>query len=162
MKKSITLLLTRSKSTETIELARMVIQLIREYYEALTPWIRYKARPEYLRQLKALDVPDAAELLDEVTKQQAVLWQAQQAAKPEPLPPKTSIATKYDQLERPEQEQVLTREGITPASPAEVAAGAKQEAQQEAEKAGAVKKAEVKADPNAGSKPKGGGAAAKS
>jgi hypothetical protein len=139
--KDVTLLLTRSRSTETIETARMVIQLVREYYEALTPYERYKLRPEYLRQLKALETPDAASLLDEVTKEQAQQWLDEQARKPEPMPPKTSIATKYPDLERSEQEQVLQREGITPASPAETA---KSDAE-EVKKTGALAAAEAKA-----------------
>jgi hypothetical protein len=157
MPKDVKLLLTRSRSTETIETARMVIQLCREYYEALTPYERYKLRGEYLRQLKALETPDAAQLLDEVTKEQAERWQQEQATKPPPLPPKTSIATKFGDLARPEQEQLLVREGITPASAAQLAADRKEEAEHEGDIAGAKKKAEVKADPN-GSKPKASGA----
>lgn len=158
MRKKVKLLLTRSRSTETIETARMVIQLCREYMEVLTPYERYKLRGEYLRQLKALETPDATSLLEEVTKQEAEAWQAAQAAKPPELPPKTSIATKYPDLARSEQEQVLKREGITPASTAELTAGKKEEVAHEADIAGATKKAEVKADPN-GSKPKASGAA---
>jgi hypothetical protein len=60
IRKSVKLLLTRSRSTETIETARMVIQLCREYYEALNPFERYKLRGEYLRQLKALETPAPA------------------------------------------------------------------------------------------------------
>jgi hypothetical protein len=157
MKKDVKLLLTRSRSTETIETARMVIQLCREYYEALTTYERYKLRGEYLRQLKALETPDAAQLLDEVTKEQADQWLAEQASKPEPLPPKTSIATKFGDLARPEQEQVLLREGIRPATEAQLSDDQKDKAKAEGEIAGEKKKAEVKADPN-GSKPKASGA----
>lgn len=160
MRKKVKLLLTRSRSTETIETARMVIQLCREYMEVLTPFEKYKLRGEYLRQLKALETPDATSLLEEVTKQEALAWQQAQAAKPPELPPKTSIATKYPDLARSEQEQVLQREGITPASGAELAAGKQQEVQQQADIAGATKKAEVKADPN-GSKPNASGASSK-
>lgn len=114
MKKSVKMLLTKSRSTETIETARMVIQLIREYYEALNPFEQYKVRDEYVRQLKALEVPDADERLDEVSKEAAYAW-LQQSKQPPTIPPKTSIATKFVDLERPEQEQVLKREGIEPA-----------------------------------------------
>jgi hypothetical protein len=114
LKKSVKLLLTKSRSTETIETARMVIQLCREYYEALTPFTRQKLRAEYLRQLKALEAPDADQLLAVVTDEEVAQWQAAQA-KAANLPPKTSIATKFTDLERPEQEQVLQKEGITPA-----------------------------------------------
>lgn len=150
--------LTRSRSTETIETARMVIQLVREYYEALTPLEQMKLRGEYIRQLKALEVPDAAKLLDEVTPQQVVQWQIAQANAAN-LPPKTSIATKYDGLERSEQEQVLQKEGIQPASKAEVAAGEKKEVKLEGDKAGAVAKETAKFTPKPnepGSKSKSG------
>lgn len=142
LKQTVTLLLTKSRSTETIETARMVIQLVREYYEALTTYERYKLRPEYLRQLKALETPDADELLDDISKQQAEQWLAEQAAKPPELEPKTSIATKYPDLERSEQEQVLTREKITPATKTEMA----QSDQAEVKKTGALAAAEAKAE----------------
>lgn len=147
--KKIKLLLTRSKSTETIETCRMVIQTCREYMEVLTPFQQYKLRPEYLRILKSLEVPDAADLLQEVTKQQAEQWLAEQAAKPEPLPPKTSIATKFGDLERSEQEQLLVREGIQPATPGEVKKGDEREAKQE----GAIAAEEAKAEKKFGPKP---------
>jgi hypothetical protein len=120
IKGKVKLLLTKSRSTETIETARMVIQLCREYYEALNPYEQYHLRSEYLRQLKALEVPDADEKLPEVTKQEADAW-LQQSKQPQTIPPKTSIATKYPNLLRSEQVQVLTREGIKPGSPEEAA-----------------------------------------
>lgn len=165
LKKSVTLLLTRSRSTETIETARMVIQLVREYYEALTPLERMKLRPEYLRQLKALETPDAAALLDETTPYQVLAWQEAQS-KAADLPPKTSIATKYPDLERSEQVQVLQREGIEPASPAEIAKGQKEEVEQTGDLAGAEAEAKAEfapsAKPGSGTKSKGSGAAPKS
>lgn len=147
LKKSCTLLLTRSRSTETIEMARMAVQLVREYYEVLTPYEQYKVRPLYLSRLKALEVPDGTQLLDEVSKVDAEKWKAQQAAKPPPLPPKTSIATKYDTLERTEQEQVLNREGIVPASRGEVAASEQHDQQMEIAKTAAEAKATEAAKP---------------
>lgn len=146
LRKSVKLLLTRSRSTETIETARMVIQLVREYYEALNDYERYKLRPEYLRQLKALETPDAAQLLDEVTKEAAAAY-LQQSKQPPTIPPKTSIATKYPDLERSEQKQVLAREGITPAPDAEVQASQAQSAQLEVAKEGAIAKAKEAAKP---------------
>jgi hypothetical protein len=71
LRKSVRLLLTRSRSTETIQTARMVIQLCREYYEAINPYEQFKLRGEYVRQLKALETPDADTLLKEVTKDEA-------------------------------------------------------------------------------------------
>lgn len=147
LQKSVKLLLTRSRSTETIETCRMVIQTCREYMEVLTPFEKYKLRPEYLRILKSLEVPDAAELLDEVSRADALAWLQQQANQPPPLEPKTSIATKYDNLERSEQEQILKREGITPASLGEVKQGVKDEAAKEGAIAGEKAKEEAKHAP---------------
>jgi hypothetical protein len=72
MSKDVKLLLTRSRSTETIETARMVIQLCREYYEvadalrALQTARRIPAPVEGPR-----DARCRATSLDEVTKEQA-------------------------------------------------------------------------------------------
>lgn len=147
IRKSVKLLLTRSRSTETIETCRMVIQTCREYMEVLDPFQKYKLRPEYLRILKSLEVPDAAELLEEVSRADALAFLQQQANTPPPLPPKTSIATKFGDLERSEQEQLLQREGITPASKGEVKEGVEEEAAKEGAIAGAVAKEEAKHAP---------------
>ena len=146
IQRNVRLLLTRSRSTETIETARMVIQLCREYYEALNPFERYKLRGEYVRQLKALEVQDADGLLDEVTKEQADAF-LQQQNKPPVTPPKESIATKYGDLARTEQEQVLRSQGIQPASAQDLA---KQTTDDVAKIAAEAK---VKADAAAAAKP---------
>lgn len=143
-RRSVKLLLTRSRSTETIETARMVIQLCREYYEALNDFEKYKLRDEYLRQLKALEVPDASERLDPVTKEEAYEWLRQSKSAPDPLPPKTSIATKYPDLYRSEQTQILEREGVRPATDEEIAREDKKN--QQAEVAQVRAEAEAKAD----------------
>ncbi len=152
MKQKVKLLLTKSRSTETIETARMVIQLIREYYEALNPFEQYKARDEYLRQLKALEVPDADDRLDPVSKEDAYKW-LEQSKQPPTVPPKTSIATKYTDLERPEQEQVLAREGITPAQVGDITTHQSQEIHQTAAEAQAKEKAKNLAPKPAPPKP---------
>jgi len=146
MTKNVRLLLTRSRSTETIETARMVVQLCREYYEALNPEEQNLLRDEYLRQLRALEVQDANELLREVSEEEVAAWkkEQQQAAK---LPPKTSIATKYTDLERPEQVQVLTREGIQPAQVGPVTSHQAQEVAQTGMEANAKEQAKVTAAP---------------
>jgi hypothetical protein len=147
LRKSVRLMLTRSRSTETIQTARMVIQLCREYYEAINPYEQFKLRGEYVRQLKALETPDADTLLKEVTKEEADAWLEAQKNTPPPMPPKTSIATKYPDLERSEQVQVLQREGITPASQAEVDQSTEKEAEQKIKVEGAVAKAKEDAKP---------------
>jgi hypothetical protein len=147
-RKSVKLLLTKSRSTELIESARMVIQLVREYYEALTPYERYKLRPEYLRQLKALEVPDADNRLDEVTKEQADAWLKEQAEKKPDLPPKTSVASKIT-LYPSERAQIVAREGIVPASLEEMQAEDKRQADAEVDKQKkiAIAKEDAKPDP---------------
>lgn len=138
--KEVRLLLTRSRSTETIETARMVVQLCREYYEALTPLEQHKLRDEYLRQLRALEVQDANELLTEVTEEDVAAWQEAQKQAPT-LEPKTSIATKYTDLERQEQIQILQREGIQPAPVGPMTTNQEQEVNQTAAEADAKAKA---------------------
>lgn len=153
MKGKIKLLLTKSRSTETVETARMVIQLVREYYEALNVFERFKLRREYVRQLKALECPDANELLDEETPESVQAWQEAQA-KAADLPPKTSIATKFGDLERSEQEQVLRREGIEPAQFEEVIAARIAEENAEIKKEGAIARAKESAKPKPKTPPK--------
>lgn len=146
IKKKVTLLLTKSRSTETIETARMVVQLCREYYEVLNPYTRYKLRSEYVRQLKALECPDADQKLDEVQKPEAMQW-LEQSKQPPTIPPKTSIATKYPDLQRSEQVQVLGREGIQPASDQEVNASMVRDHQLEVAKEAGIAKAKAEAAP---------------
>ena len=122
------LLLTRSRSTETIETARMVVQLCREYYEALNPEEQNLLREEYVRQLRALEVQDSDRLLRKVTDAEVAQWKQEQQQEAK-LPPRTSIATKYPDLLRSEQVQVLQREGISPGSPQEVAQKVQQDLQ---------------------------------
>lgn len=152
--KDVRLLLTRSRSTETLETCTAVTKICREYYESLNTFERYKLRDVYIRQLKALEEPDAEKKLEEVTPQQLQAWVAQQN-QPPVEPPKTSIATKYTDLERPEQIQVLQREGITPAPVSTVTTHQQQEITQTAAEANA--KAKAAADhpkpPQNGSKP---------
>lgn len=143
MGKKVRLLLTRSRSTETIETSRMVIQLCREYYEAINPYEKKKLRPEYLRQLKAFETPDADKLIDEVSDEQVAQWEKEQAEAAN-LPPKTSIATKYPDLARSEQIQVLKREGIKPAPDQEIA----QQQAQEVQKVAAEEEAKQAAQPD--------------
>lgn len=144
LRQSVTLLLTRNRSSDTIETMRAVVQLVREYYEALNPFEQYKLRPEYLKWLKALETTDAAKLLDEISKQEADQWKVD-SKKPKPIPPKESIATKYGDLERSEQEQVLQQEGIQPAPKTEVAASTAKETKQEVTKAGGIADVQAKA-----------------
>jgi hypothetical protein len=124
----------------------MVIQLCREYYEALNPYERYKLRSEYIRQLKALETPDADSKLDEVTKEEAYKW-LQESKQPPTIPPKTSIATKYPDLQRSEQVQVLQREGIQPAPDQEVLASEARSHELDVAKEKAVAEAKASAKP---------------
>lgn len=148
LNRDVKLLLTRSRSTETLETSAAVVRLCREYYESLNTFERYKLRGEYLRQLKALEVQDAHELLEEVTQEQLQAW-VQEQSQPPKDEAKKSIATKYGDLQRSEQEQVLASEDIQPAPRAEVAAGQVREVQLEGAKAAA----KAAAIPSNGTKP---------
>jgi hypothetical protein len=118
----------------------MVIQVCREYYEALTPEEMNVLRQEYIRDLRALEVPDGDRLLRVVSDEEVAKWREQQAQAANLLP-KTSIATRYTELARPEQEQVLNREGIQPATPEELVRQAQDEAAKEGMKAQAKESA---------------------
>lgn len=142
------LLLTRSRSTETIETARMVVQLCREYYEALNPEEQNLLRREYVRELRALEVQDADKLLRVVNDEEVAAWKKKMEQAGD-LPPRTSIATKFTDLERSEQEQVLKREQIQPAQIGPITSHQSQEVAQTALEARAKEaaKAEFAPDP---------------
>ncbi len=137
LRRKVKLLLTRSKSAEALVTNEKAEAIWLRYFR-LTPFEQYYGRPFYINQLRALEVPDADQRLPEVTWEQVQAWQAQQAAQKEPLPPPSkSIGTKYSDLARSEQEQVLQQAQIKPAPPEEIQA-MKQEEQ-------ATKLAEAKA-----------------
>jgi hypothetical protein len=140
IKKDVRLLLSRSRSTETLETSQAVVNLMKDYY-GLTPLMQYYLRDEYVRQLKALEVQDADERLVKVSKQQMEDWVAAQA-RAAVLVPKTSIASKIP-LYPSERDQIVQREGITPASAEEKAA----QDQAEVKKEGDIAKAKAEAKP---------------
>lgn len=121
--RKVKLLLTKTRSSEQLQ-SNSQAEAVWMRYMKLTPYEQFVGRPFYVKQLKALEIDDVDELLPPVTKQQADAWLQQQAeaAKKPTQPPAKSIATKYTDLARPEQEQVLQQEGITPATPAQIAA----------------------------------------
>lgn len=119
MPKNIKLLLSRTRSTETLENSQAVIQLCNAYY-ALNPYMQFKLRDEYIRQLKALEVQDADNLLDEVTQQQADAYKANPPSQQEPPKVSMSVAAKLTDLAPSERGQVLQKEGVTPAQPQEL------------------------------------------
>lgn len=140
--RKVRLLLTKTRSAERLATNEKA-EAIWMRYMNLTPPQQFRGRPLYVNQLKGLEVDDVDELLPQVTQQQADQWQQQQAeaAQNAQKPPAKSIATKYTDLARSEQEQVLQQEGLTPAGPAELA---QQDASQ-VHLAGAKKAAETAA-----------------
>lgn len=118
--RKVQLLLTKTRSAEMLATNEKAEAIAIRYYN-LTPWLQFKLRDFYIKQLKGLEIDDADDMLEEVTKEQAQQWQADQAKKQNPMPmPSESIAWKYSDLARSEQVQLLQKAGITPASDLEM------------------------------------------
>lgn len=131
MRRRVRLLITKSRSTQQQQ-NNQTAEAIWLRYMKLNTYEQYIGRKFYVKQLKGLEVDDVDALLPEVTKEQADAFQQQQAAaaqQQQQKPVSTSIATKYTDLARSEQEQLLQKEGIQPAPPEEVAQQQAQELQ---------------------------------
>ncbi len=121
LKRKVKLLLTRSKSAEALQ-ANQSAEAIALRYFRLSPLEQNKLRPLYVNQLRSLEVPDADQMLPEVTDQEVEAWKQSQAqAAAPPTPPSQSISFKYEDLARSEQIQLLQKAGIQPASDEELA-----------------------------------------
>ena len=73
--RDVRLLLTKIRSEEGMAASAQVVQLLDAYY-GRPMWMRKKVRPEYIAQLKMLDVQDADERLDEPTDEEIAQEQA--------------------------------------------------------------------------------------
>lgn len=139
LNKDIKLTLSRTRSTETLENSSQVINLVNQYYDlvAQDPFRAQKLRPEYIRQLKALEVQDADELLIEVTDDMVKAFQDQKAnAQTQEIKNSRGISAKLGDLAPSERAQALQQEGIQAASPEELAADrAQKQADKQAERA---------------------------
>lgn len=133
MKRKVTLLLTQTRSTEQLQTNEKAEATWLRYMR-LSPWEQFWGRDFYVNQLKALRIDNADDRLPEVSKEDATAWLKAQSEKKEDKPVNKSIATKFPDLARSEQEQVLAAEGIRPAAPAEMAAKLKMDAELEAAK----------------------------
>jgi hypothetical protein len=136
LSRDVRLLLTRSKSTQLLTTSREALVIAKDFRMMMQndmPGAK-QLRPLYISQLKGLEVQDADSLCPEITDEMLSQWdqatQASQGANKEP--PKRSISTKYEDLARSEQAQLLQQEGITPASDAEIAASDAEESAAEA------------------------------
>lgn len=94
--RDVKLLLTRSRSSETLQTNQQAIVISNQYFDVLeaNPRRAKSLRPIYISSLKALDVDDADERLPEVTDEMITAWQAQQQSKSEPPKESVSIALK--------------------------------------------------------------------
>lgn len=149
--RKVKLLLTRSKSAEALVTNEKAEAIALRYFR-LTPREQNKLRPLYINQLRSLEVPDADQMLPEVTNEEVAAWQQAEAAKAAPPePPSQSISVKFDDLARSEQIQLLKNMGITPASDEEIAAEEAMEQAQELAKAEAKSQSAPKPNGSANS-----------
>lgn len=120
--RKVKLLLTKTRSTQQLQMGEKA-EAVWLRYMRLSPPEQMRGRPLYVMQLKGLEVDDVDDLLPKVTPQDVQAYQKQQAAaaqQGEQKPVSTSIVTKYSDLARSEQEQLLMHENIKPAAKAEV------------------------------------------
>lgn len=121
--RQVRLLLTKSRTAEGLQNITQA-EALQDRYLADNPYNQHYKRDLALRALKLLDIDNADELLPEVTLDEAKAWMAAQAQKQEPpKPPSKNISTKYGELARSEQRQILSQEGIQPASDEELQQG---------------------------------------
>lgn len=124
LKRKVRLLVTKSRSTQQQQMNQQA-EAVWLRYMRLNPNEQFIGRPFYVNQLKSLEQDNVDALLPAVTAQQAQQYlEAQAEAAKQQKPPAKTISTKFTDLERSEQEQVLQGEGIKPASPEEVATSA--------------------------------------
>lgn len=122
--RDIKLTLSRTRSTETLENSAAVINIINQFYDIRSqdPYRAKKMHPEYIRQLKALEVQDADELLDEVTDEEIKAFnEAKANEKIKPNEPTRSVSAKLNELAPSERAQALAQQGIQAAPPEELA-----------------------------------------
>jgi hypothetical protein len=113
--RDIRLLLTKIRSEEGMAASAQVVQLLDAYYSR-PKWMRKKVRPEYIAQLKMLDVQDADERLDEPTDAEVAQEQQGAAAQPQQKGPSESITARLSDFQPGERSQVLQKYfGIQPA-----------------------------------------------
>jgi hypothetical protein len=95
--RDVRLLLTKVKSEEAIQTSAQVTALLDAYY-ARPLWLRAKVRPEYIAQLKMLEVQDADDRLEEPTPED--LQQEQQALQNQNnTPPAETITAKLEDFQ---------------------------------------------------------------
>lgn len=159
LNKRVRLLMTNTRSAEQLQMNEKAEAVVARYYQYPPP-IRVHMRDMCIEELKALKIDNAEEKLAEVTKEDIEAYQAQQEAaaqaemakgqgqqQPEDPEIKKSMSAKFGELARSEQEQILARDGIQPASPEEIA---QKEAQELAQKKA---EAAMKPQPTPGAKP---------
>lgn len=131
MEKKVRLLLTKTRSAESLAIAQQSEAIATRYFQLPLPQ-QFYLRDLFIRQLKGLEVDNAGDLLPEISEEQFQQWQQEQAAAKEPpKPPSKNIATKFNDLARSEQEQLLGQLDIQPASAEEVAQKQAEEAMTE-------------------------------
>jgi hypothetical protein len=110
--RDVRLLLTKVKSEEAIQTSAQVTSLLDAYYSRPL-WLRKKVRPEYIAQLKMLEVQDADDRLEDPTEEQ--IAQEQQAmANQNNKPPQETITAKLEDFPPAVLPQVLQKYfGIT-------------------------------------------------
>lgn len=114
--RDVRLLLTRSKSSQLLSTSTQALAIIKDYRQFVQtdPEGAKIARPEYINQLKGLEVQDADARCPDVTDDQIAAWQQaqQQGQQQQNKPPNESISIKLGDLIGSERTQALAKFGI--------------------------------------------------
>lgn len=111
--RDVRLLLTKMRSEEAIQTSTQVTALMDAYY-ARPMWLRKKVRPEYIAQLKMLEVQDADDRLEEPTDEQIQQEAQANSSKGQAIKAQESMKLTPDILMPSEIAQLIQTLGITP------------------------------------------------
>jgi len=119
LSRNVKLLLTRMKSAESIQSSQQALAVAKDYLSLRKqdPATAKILRPEYIRQLKALQVDDADDRCPVIGDDEIQAWkQAQQQAQQPPQKPE-SLSISYKDAPPPIQRQMEARAGFQPVTP---------------------------------------------
>lgn len=134
LNREMSIMITQGKATLLLANSKELIEIGERYSDLLdtNPAKAKRVRSAYIIHAKALDDSETETRFPDVTQKMIDDFAAAQAANQPQIPPSRSISTKYSELARSEQVQVLAAEQIQAAPDAEIEADKAEAAAKEA------------------------------